>query len=135
MCSFIFVCTNSHWLRKIALLLDRKFIFLLKSPYKHIGNSYCVVHLNSWLIYTHEVKEKNGTPQIIINPKYMMHTIYVSQSQFIYNYTLFSRNLLFYPEWLYRLSPSGKEFFNLCDYVHQFAEDIIEKRKTELVWI
>ncbi|XP_071180898.1 ultra-long-chain fatty acid omega-hydroxylase-like [Mytilus edulis] len=42
-------------------------------------------------------------------------------------------NLLFYPEWLYRLSPSGKEFFNLCDYVHQFAEDIIEKRKQELM--
>ncbi|XP_063447863.1 cytochrome P450 4B1-like [Mytilus trossulus] len=42
-------------------------------------------------------------------------------------------NLLFYPEWLYRLSPSGKEFFNLCDYVHKFAEDIIEKRKQELM--
>jgi len=33
------------------------------------------------------------------------------------------------------LSASGKEFYKICDYVHEFSEQIISKRRKELVWI
>lgn len=41
-------------------------------------------------------------------------------------------NILLYPESLYKLSSSGKEFFNICDFVHKFSEEIIMKRRKEL---
>ncbi|XP_052072903.1 cytochrome P450 4B1-like [Mytilus californianus] len=41
-------------------------------------------------------------------------------------------NINLYPEFLFKLSPSGKEFFKLCDFVHEFSEDIISKRKEDL---
>ncbi|EDV20731.1 uncharacterized protein TRIADDRAFT_31445 [Trichoplax adhaerens] len=40
--------------------------------------------------------------------------------------------LLHYIEWIYRLSSKGREFSQLCHFVHQFVEEIIEKRKKEL---
>lgn len=38
----------------------------------------------------------------------------------------------FYPDFLFYLSPSGREFKKNCDYVHKVAEDIIAKRKKSL---
>ncbi|CAC5390599.1 CYP4B1 [Mytilus coruscus] len=38
-------------------------------------------------------------------------------------------NINLYPEFLFKRSPSGKEFFKLCDFVHEFSEDVIYKRK------
>ncbi|KAK6184296.1 hypothetical protein SNE40_006795 [Patella caerulea] len=32
----------------------------------------------------------------------------------------------------YKLTKNGQEFFNMCDYVHQFSTEIINKRKVEL---
>ncbi|XP_052073323.1 cytochrome P450 4F5-like [Mytilus californianus] len=41
-------------------------------------------------------------------------------------------NIFLYNPVLYKLSSSGKEFYKLCDFVHQFSEDIIAKRRKEL---
>ncbi|XP_022341984.2 cytochrome P450 4F6-like [Crassostrea virginica] len=38
----------------------------------------------------------------------------------------------FYSDFLFYLSPSGREFKRNCDYVHKVAEDIIDKRKQTL---
>ena len=35
--------------------------------------------------------------------------------------------------WIYKLTSEGREFDRLCKYVHDVAEDIIEKRKVQLV--
>ncbi|CAC5419293.1 CYP4B1 [Mytilus coruscus] len=38
-----------------------------------------------------------------------------------------------YPEFIYRyLTANGREFFQLCDYVHKFSKDIISTRRKEL---
>lgn len=36
-------------------------------------------------------------------------------------------------DWLYALTTDGKEFNQLCDYVHGFADKIIEARRSKLV--
>ncbi|XP_071181033.1 cytochrome P450 4A4-like isoform X2 [Mytilus edulis] len=41
-------------------------------------------------------------------------------------------NIFLYNPILFRLSSTGREFYKLCDFVHQFSEDIIAKRRKEL---
>ena len=43
------------------------------------------------------------------------------------------RQPLTHIEWLYSLTREGKEFKRHCNYVHTVAEDIIAKRKAQIV--
>ena len=36
---------------------------------------------------------------------------------------------------MYKLSAEGREFYKLCDFVHNFTMDIITRRKKKLVGI
>ena len=38
-----------------------------------------------------------------------------------------------YPDWIYYITPRGREFTKLCDYVHKFADEIIKSRRETLV--
>ena len=37
-----------------------------------------------------------------------------------------------YYDWIYALMPSKRRFIKQCEIVHEFAMDIIQKRRTEL---
>jgi hypothetical protein len=57
----------------------------------------------------------------------------LKNDELILSFFLLSRNLHHYPEFLYRLSADGREFFKLVDYVHNFSDEIISTRRKELV--
>lgn len=42
-------------------------------------------------------------------------------------------NPLFYPDFIFYMSPMGRQFVKNCDYVHGVAEDVIKKRKQTLM--
>ncbi|KAK7501782.1 hypothetical protein BaRGS_00006868 [Batillaria attramentaria] len=41
-------------------------------------------------------------------------------------------NALYFSDTFYRITVSGDEFYKCCDLVHEFAEDVIDKRRKEL---
>lgn len=43
-----------------------------------------------------------------------------------------ARRIWLYPDWLFYLTPKGRTFRKQCNYVHQVAEEIIEKRRKTL---
>jgi len=40
-----------------------------------------------------------------------------------------------YIDWIYYKTSKGRKFHKACEYVHKVAEEIIETRKSALVWI
>ena len=65
---------------------------------------------------------------------YIQSVLYYSNQDNTKPYGLFcSSNPLLYPDFIFYRTNAGRNFKELCDYVHDFADVIIKKRRKALV--
>jgi len=46
---------------------------------------------------------------------------------------VFNSNPILYPDLIYYCTPSGREFLHYCDVVRKYSEEVIIKRRKELM--
>jgi hypothetical protein len=63
----------------------------------------------------------------------LTYTLFDFATIFPFTCGLICRSPWLHPDFIYYMTKEGKQFKRNCDYVHQVAEDVINKRRQEIV--